>query len=134
MAKKTEKPVDLSGLPSMTDEALKQFAADNGVELKEGVDREGVIKAITDYFTPATPQATPENGDGNGGQKPPTDPPDKPKETGDGKGVVIKSVKRAGKSITAVTGNTITFDKDGKATVDPKDAEYLAGIPGIEKV
>jgi len=130
MAKKTEKPVDLSGLPSMTDEALKQFAAENGVELIEGATREEVIKLITDHFTPATP----ENGDGNGGQKPPTDPPAKPKEDGDGKGVVIKSAKRAGKSITAVTGNTITFDKDGKATVDPKDAEYLAGIPGFEKV
>jgi hypothetical protein len=130
MAKKTEKPVDLSGFPSMTDEALKQFAADNGVELKEGVDREGVIKAINDYFTPATS----ENGEGNGGQKPLADPPAKQPENGDGKGVVIKSVKRAGKTTTAVTGKPIIFDKDGIATVDPKDAEYLAGIPGIEKV
>lgn len=39
--------------------------------------------------------------------------------------IKIVSKKRAGKSIVAVTGKVITFDKDGCAAVDAKDAEYL---------
>ncbi|WP_461246364.1 hypothetical protein [Treponema sp. R6D11] len=122
---KNEKPAGLD-LAELSDEALKQVATEYGVELEDGVDREGLIKAIEEHFTAA----------GDGGEKPPAPPapPEPPKPAaGDGKGVVIKSAKRAGRTITAVTGKPITFDGEGKATVDPKDAEYLAGISGFEK-
>jgi hypothetical protein len=48
-------------------------------------------------------------------------------------GVEVISAKRAGKTIVAVTGNPITFDKDGKATVDPRYAEYLNTLSGFGK-
>jgi hypothetical protein len=45
--------------------------------------------------------------------------------------VEVISAMRAGKTIVAVTGKPITFDKDGKAMVDPQDAEYLNSCPGL---
>lgn len=42
--------------------------------------------------------------------------------------VSINSKSRAGKSIIATTGEIITFDKDGNAEVDVRDALYLKNI------
>ncbi|MGP1459515.1 MAG: hypothetical protein ACTTKL_09425 [Treponema sp.] len=46
--------------------------------------------------------------------------------------VEVVSVKRAGKSVYATTGNLITFDKDGKATVLLADALHFLNVPGFE--
>ena len=46
--------------------------------------------------------------------------------------VKIKSVKRAGKTITANTGKPIQFDSDGIAEVTGLEAKYLLTVPGFE--
>ncbi|MCQ2242477.1 hypothetical protein [Treponema sp.] len=46
--------------------------------------------------------------------------------------VKIKSVKRAGKAITANTRKTIQFDSDGIAEVTGLEAKYLLTVPGFE--
>ena len=56
---------------------------------------------------------------------------DLPFEVKDGM-VEVVSVKRAGKSVYATTGNLITFDKDGKATVLLADALHFLNVPGVE--
>ena len=56
---------------------------------------------------------------------------DLPFEVKDGM-VEVVSVKRAGKSVYATTGNLITFDKDGKATVLLADALHFLNVPGFE--
>jgi hypothetical protein len=108
-----DRQIDLVDLPALSDEALKQLAVDNGIELWDGYDREGLIKAITELV----------EGEGSDSD---TDP-----EKADSGGVEIVSTIRAGKTIIAVTGKPITFDKDGKATVHPRDAEYLNTCPGF---
>lgn len=45
--------------------------------------------------------------------------------------VQVYSKTRAEKSIVAVTGKTITFDKNGYADVDVEDALYLKNIAGF---
>lgn len=45
--------------------------------------------------------------------------------------VKVESKKRAGKTVVAVSGEAITFDKDGLADVAEQDAIYLATIPGF---
>ena len=85
-----------------------------------------------------------ENGNGeDGGKKQAGNPPaegedagrtrtlDLPFEVKDGM-VEVVSVKRAGKSVYATTGNLITFDKDGKATVLLADALHFLNVPGFE--
>ena len=83
-----------------------------------------------------------ENGNGEDGGKnqagnPPADGDnasrtlDLPFEVKDGM-VEVVSVKRAGKSVYATTGNLITFDKDGKATVLLADALHFLNVPGFE--
>ena len=56
---------------------------------------------------------------------------DLPFEVKDGM-VEVVSVKRAGKSVYATTGNLITFDKDGKASVLLADALHFLNVPGFE--
>ncbi|MDR2701092.1 MAG: hypothetical protein LBB72_01515 [Spirochaetaceae bacterium] len=157
-----QQQIDLADLPAMSDEALKQLAIDNGIELWDGYDREGLIKAITELVdggaegpgTDSDKTDTSEKSDEQQGNPPPkTDsagsgekgneqqgnppPPDNSNANGKqgdpGGGVEVISTKRAGKTITAVTGKPITFDKDGKATVHPRDAEYLNTCPGFGK-
>jgi hypothetical protein len=70
------------------------------------------------------------SGEQQGNPSPPDNANGKPNDSG---GVEVISTKRAGKTITAVTGKPITFDKDGKATVHPRDAEYLNTCPGFGK-
>ena len=83
-----------------------------------------------------------ENGNGEDGGKnqsgnPPADGDnasrtlDLPFEVKDGM-VEVVSVKRAGKSVYATTGNLITFDKDGNATVLLADALHFLNVPGFE--
>ena len=85
-----------------------------------------------------------ENGNGeDGGKNQSGNPPaegedagrtralDLPFEVKDGM-VEVVSVKRAGKSVYATTGNLITFDKDGKATVLLADALHFLNVPGFE--
>ena len=83
-----------------------------------------------------------ENGNGeDGGKKQAGNPPangdnasrtlDLPFEVKDGM-VEVVSVKRAGKSVYATTGNLITFDKDGKASVLLADALHFLNVPGFE--
>ena len=83
-----------------------------------------------------------ENGNGeDGGKNQAGNPPaegdnanralDLPFEVKDGM-VEVVSVKRAGKSVYATTGNLITFDKDGKATVLLADALHFLNVPGFE--
>ena len=83
-----------------------------------------------------------ENGNGEDGGKNQADNPpadgdnasralDLPFEVKDGM-VEVVSVKRAGKSVYATTGNLITFDKDGKATVLLADALHFLNVPGFE--
>lgn len=48
--------------------------------------------------------------------------------------VKVKSVKRAGKTITANTGKSIQFDSEGIAEVSGIEAKYLLTCPGFELV
>jgi len=83
-----------------------------------------------------------ENGNGeDGGKNQSGNPPangdnasrtlDLPFEVKDGM-VEVVSIKRAGKSVYATTGNLITFDKDGKASVLLADALHFLNVPGFE--
>ncbi len=45
--------------------------------------------------------------------------------------VTVVSPQRAGKSVTGVTGEIITFDGSGKAEVCSMDAEHFRKIPGF---
>lgn len=53
-----------------------------------------------------------------------------PFEVRDGR-VRVVSKQRAGKKITARTGEVISFDAEGKTTVRVDDALYLSKCPGI---
>lgn len=46
--------------------------------------------------------------------------------------VEVVSKKRAGKSVYGTTGKIVTFDADGKATVDLEDALHFKNVPGFE--
>jgi hypothetical protein len=46
-------------------------------------------------------------------------------------GIKIVSIKRAGKTIVAVTGKPIVFDEKGEALVNSIDAAYLKSCPGL---
>lgn len=118
--------IDLATLPALSREQLLEIAKEKGIEVAPEAESEAIIKAITDVVDPKPEDSGGDNGAGGDDQTPQDN-------QGGGKGIVIVSVKRAGKTISAVTGQPITFDKDGKATVDPRDAEYLTGIAGFEK-
>jgi hypothetical protein len=116
-------------LTTLSKEQLLELAKEKGIGFTHEMDTEAIIKAIADFVDPP-PEKTEGNGEDGKMSSPPEKPPEPPKDSGS---VVIKSVKRAGKTTTAVTGKPIIFDKDGIATVDPKDAEYLIGISDIVK-
>lgn len=46
--------------------------------------------------------------------------------------VEVVSKKRAGKSVYGATGKIVTFDADGKATVELADALHFKNVPGFE--
>lgn len=46
--------------------------------------------------------------------------------------VEVVSKKRAGKSVYGATGKIVTFDADGKATVEIADALHFKNVPGFE--
>jgi hypothetical protein len=109
----------LENLDALSKEQLLEFAEKQGIEIAAEAEKETIIKAINDFFVPQKSDAPAQ---GKNGQN------EKPDGSG---GVEIVSTIRAGKTITAVTGKPITFDKDGKANVHPRDAEYLNTCPGF---
>lgn len=140
---KKERKAFAAALAEKTAEELVELAAEKGIALDAGLEKEQIIQAIVDAEYPgknkeepsdATPDET-ELGtigyrDGaemvyvGGGRWVPVI-----KETVEaGKPVTVVCQKRAGKTIFATTGRPITFDADGRATVSAADGNYLGSI------
>jgi septum formation inhibitor MinC len=111
----------------LSDEDLKTVAEKYGIDPAAFTEKKELIKAIEEKIEGDEGAEQP---DQSGGNQPKSEPPKENLENPD-KGVVVISTIRAGKTIVAVTGNPITFGKDGKAIVDPRDAEYLNSMPGF---